>query len=394
MKLFFIKVGKALSSIRKNGPVKGGKRVFAYLITFLKSILVPKNGSVLFITGGVGDSATYRAWNQAEELSLHNIPADTTLQDDPFLLRYADKFQVFVFHRTLFTPKLGKMIQKIKDQKKLIIFETDDLVFDPKYIQATDFYQNKMSYFEKKQYEKGVGEEILNDPYISVCSTTTTYLKKILESYGKKVFLSTNKINLAELEVAEEINSKPEKNYDKIRIGYFSGTMSHNKDFATITKPLFQIMEKYPQVELVLVGPLEIENALNKFQDRIIQSELVSRKKHYLNLANIDINLAPLETDNPFCDSKSELKFFEAGIVKVPTVAVQNETFSSAIQDGMDGFLAQTENEWFLKIEKLILDKKLRKEMGEKAYQKSFEDYTTKNSHNEDYYNFIKKYLN
>ena len=45
--------------------------------------------------------------------------------------------------------------------KKEIIFETDDLVFDPKFIQATDLYKNKMNAAEKLQYQKGVGEEII-----------------------------------------------------------------------------------------------------------------------------------------------------------------------------------------------------------------------------------------
>lgn len=391
MKLFLIKLGKAFSSIKRDGIIKGGKRILDYLIVFLTSLLKQKKGDVLFVSGGVGDSALYRAFNQAEELRLNKIPADTTIQDDPFLLRYVDKFKIFVFHRTIFTPLVEKMVSKIKQQGKVIIFETDDLVFDFKYIQATDLYR-KMSHFEKKQYEKGVGEEILKDPEVKFCSTSTNYLKKILESYGKRVFVNKNKINLPELKLSQKIIcQKKEKDSQEIRIGYFSGTMSHNKDFATISDPLMKIMGKYSNVKLVLVGPLDLENKLNQFKDRIIHSGLVSRKKHYQNVSEVDINLAPLETNNPFCDSKSELKFFEAGIVKVPTVAVYNESFTDAVTDGIDGFLAKDEDEWFQKIEKLIIDKYLRKKMGEKAYEKCLEDYTTKNSHNEEYYNFLRE---
>lgn len=390
MNLFLIKAGKAVSVIRKDGLFRGGKRVIDYLLTFIRCIVRPKRGTVLFVTGGVGDSALYRAYNQAEEFRRHGISADSTIQDDPFLLRYARKFQVFVFHRTLFTPKIAQMIELIKSSGKTMLFDTDDLVFDPKYIQATDFYQNKMSYFEKKQYENGVGEEILKDPGLSACSTTTTFLKRELEKFQKPVFLSTNKLNDRELGIAEKINRKTGRNSKKIRIGYFSGSMSHNKDFATVKLPLLRIMEKYPQVELVLVGPLDLDDELNRFRDRIIHSGFVPREKHYSNVASVDINLAPLEMDNPFCESKSELKFFEAGIVKVPTVAVGNETFSGAITDGEDGFLAKTEDEWFQKIEKLVIDENLRKEMGERAYRKSLKDYTVENSHDEEYYNFIR----
>ena len=59
----------------------------------------------------------------------------------------------------------------------------------------------KMNILERKQYEKGVGEEILKDPYVKICTTTTSYLARILESYGKKVFVSKNKLSLKDLEI-------------------------------------------------------------------------------------------------------------------------------------------------------------------------------------------------
>ena len=39
-------------------------------------------------------------------------------------------------------------------------------------------------------------------------------------------------------------------------------------------------------------------------------------------MARFDVNLAPLEAGNPFCEAKSELKFFEAALVDVPTVSI------------------------------------------------------------------------
>ena len=65
-----------------------------------------------------------------------------------------------------------------------------------------------------------------------------------------------------------------------------------------------------------------------------------SWEKHLENIAGVDINIAPLEIGNPFCESKSELKFIEAGIVGVPTVAAATQTFREAIEDGVDGFVA------------------------------------------------------
>jgi len=97
-----------------------------------------------------------------------------------------------------------------------------------------------------------------------------------------------------------------------------------------------------------------------------------------------------LESDNPFCEAKSELKFFEAGILKIPTVAAATQTFKEAIDDGIDGFVAGTSEEWIKKLEKLISYEKIRREMGEKAEKKTLEKYTNKNSKNYEYYDYLK----
>lgn len=404
MKLILIKFGKAWMTIRKNGLIKGGRRVLEYLFVFLKAFFSARRGDILFITGGVGDSAHYRSYNVAEELKKYGFKCSVMIQDNPFLYRYATGFKIFIFQKTITTPTLNKLIKEIKKQEKEIIFEADDLIFDEKYLQQMDYWK-QMDNFTKKQYAGGQGSEILNDDYVKVCTTTTTFLKKKLEEYGKKVFLVPNRVCDAELTIAnrlweEKLENKnpsfpvtPLKSDEEIRIGYFSGTISHNKDFATVTDVLMRIIEKYKKVKLVLVGPLDIENKLNKFADRIEQLPMVSRQKHYANVASVDINISPLEINNEFCQSKSELKFFEAGIVGVPTVATATQTFQEAINDGIDGFVAKDENEWFEKLEKLIANNNFRAKMGKEARKTVLKKYTVKNSNNEVYYKYLRKII-
>lgn len=394
MKLILIKIGKIFTTIKRDGLIVGGRRVWDYVITFSKNVRKVKSGDVLIITAGIGDSAFYRAYNQAEELNIHGIKTGTMIQDNPFLAGYADKFKIFIFHRTINTPAIQRLVKKIKEKNKEIVFETDDLVFDAKYIQETDLYKTKMGVFEKMQYKTGVGEEILKDEYVKVCTTSTMYLAEILKNYGKKVYISKNKISNHELEVADSIlKNIPKEKDSSVRIGFFSGTHSHNKDFATIADALIQIMEKHRNVKLYLAGPLDIENSLQKYKDRIVTLPMVTRDKYYENIHKVDVNLYPLVIGDKFCESKSEIRFIETGIMKVPTVAVKNRTYSEAITDGVDGFLAENTFEWVEKISRLIEDKEFRKSMGEKAREKVLRDYTNKNSHNEEYYKHLKARL-
>ena len=393
MKLLVIKAGKAFKTLQRDGIFKGGKRIFSALFAMFGRV---RPADVLIVTGGVGDSARYRAHHVAEELQINGITASVTIQDNPLLATYAEKFKVFIFHRTLFTPSVSKLIDNIKKQEKEIIFETDDLVYDPQYLKHMDYFK-VMNSLERKLYENGVGGEILNDPYVKVCTTTTTFLAEKLRALGKKVFIVPNKLCKRDVEIVENLQlttynlqQKTENVSDTIKIGYFSGTLSHNKDFATVTDALMIIMEKYANVELYLVGPLDIESRLNVYKDRIKQLPYVPREKHFANIASADINIAPLEIGNPFCESKSELKFFEAGIVNVSSICAATQPFVESIEDGVDGFVANGTEEWVEKLEKLINDKNLRISMGQKAREKALVLYTTQNAKNEEYYNYLK----
>jgi O-antigen biosynthesis protein len=392
MKTILIKTGKALNALKQEGFISGGKRVAKSFFAQFGRVFP---GDILFVTPGVGDSARYRTHNQAEELRLHDFRCSVTVQENPFLPKYADKFKVFIFHRTVQTKNVSKLFERAKKLGKEIIFETDDLVFDFKYIRESEHYR-KMNVLEQKQYEKGVGEEILKDPHVKTCVTTTSYLGKILEGYGKKVFVSKNKLSLKDLEIIDKIKgkkiskAKPSENENGLRVGYFAGTKGHDKNFATIENALVRILEKYPNVKLVLAGPLNVSQILGKFSKQIERLVFAPREEHLENISSVDINIIPLEKGNPFCEAKSELKFFEAGILGVPSVAVDNQTYREAIDDGVDGYIAASEDEWFSKLEKLILDESLRSNMGKEAREKSMREYTTKNSHDGKYYDYLR----
>ncbi len=385
MKLFLIKIGKAWHTIKREGLIRGGRRVLTAGLALFRRV---HPGDILFITGGVGDSARYRCHHVAEELGFRGFRTAITVQDNPFLPSYADSFSVFIFHRVLYTPSVAKLIERIKAANKEIIFETDDLVYDPAYLHHMDYFK-VMNPLERKLYEYGVGGEILADPYVKIATTTTTFLADKLRALGKQVFIVPNRLSEEDLSIIKKISSSKNNNPKPLTLAYFSGSASHNKDFATITEPLLGILGKYPDTRLAIHGPLDLDSRFGAFGDRVKRTPYMSREKHWANVARIDINLAPLEIGNPFCESKSELKFFEAGILGVPTVATATQTFQEAIRDGVDGFTATTEEDWMEKLVRLIEDPELRKNMGRKAREKTLEKYTTVNAHNDPYYQYL-----
>ncbi len=387
MKLFLIKIGKAWQTLKRDGLLRGGRRIMTSFLALFNRV---HPGDILFITGGVGDSARYRTQHMAEELRFDGFSCSVTVQDNPFLVTYADKFSIFVFHRVLYTQSVARLIEKVKSLKKEIIFETDDLVYDKEFLKHMDYFQ-KMNTFERKLYENGVGGEILADPYVKVCTTSTSFLADKLRERGKQVFVVRNKLSEEDVASAEEILPQVSKDASVVKIAYLSGTPSHNKDFATITDALLILFEKYPQMRLVLAGPLDTEERLSRFQERIIRVPFLPRKEYFATVAGMDINLAPLEIGNPFCESKSELKWFEAGLLSVPTVASATGTFREAITDGVDGLVAGTTEEWVAKISHLIENADVRKRMGQQARKTVLEKYTTTHASDVPYYDYLKE---
>ena len=182
-------LGKIISVIRQEGLFCALKKFI--LATFL--IIRPVgSGDVLFISSGVvGNTSRFRVRNVAEELEKHGFKCSFAVQEHPLLPTYADKFSIFIFQQVNYTPQVEKIIKKIKKQNKEIIFDTDDLLFDPLYAKSQDFFE-KSNALMKKFYEKGVGTEFVNDPYVNVCTTTTSFLAEKLREHGKKVFVVNN----------------------------------------------------------------------------------------------------------------------------------------------------------------------------------------------------------
>jgi len=384
MDLLLIKIGKAWNALRREGVVRGGKRIFQAFGRLFRRV---EPGDILFISGGVGDSARYRTTHVAEELNLHGIRASVTVQDNPFLASYVDTFSVFVFHRVLVTPKIEEVIARIKMQNKTILFEADDLLYDPKFLPFMDGYR-AMNTLEQKLYEHGLGGELVADSYVTHATTTTPYLAEQLRTQGKTVFVVRNKLSQADVRLVETLPGAGASPH--IRLGYLSGTMSHNKDFATIVPVLLELLSKYPALRLVLVGPLETGSVLDTVASQIERLPFLSRKEYFATLAGIDINLAPLEIGNPFCEAKSELKWLEAGGVGVPTVASATGTFRGAITDGVDGYVATTADEWKDKLIGLIESPEQRRKMGEQVRQTVLARSTTEKAESTEYYEYLK----
>ena len=141
---------------------------------------------------------------------------------------------------------------------------------------------------------------------------------------------------------------------------------------------LLEVMERHPEVYLKLVGVLD-ESGMDPVQNRIEKLPFMDWRQLPGVIAGLDINLMPLENTLFHC-CKSENKWTEAALVKVPSVMSRNREMEYVIENGKDGWMCTTKEEWVSALESLVTDEKARKAMGEAAHQKVMEHYLTENT--------------
>jgi hypothetical protein len=75
----------------------------------------------------------------------------------------------------------------------------------------------------------------------------------------------------------------------------------------------------------------------------------------------------PLQAGNPFCEAKSELKYFEAALAGVCTLASPVGPYARTIRHGFNGFLAASPADWEAVLTRLLGDPALRRQVAQTA---------------------------
>lgn len=319
----------------------------------------------------------YRAYNMVQVLNdekNRKVSASYFFLDDLHLVdEIADLADVLVICRSRYCHRVSQLVTKFRVRGKRILFDIDDFVFNPSYAhliistldQDTDNFELWDYWFA---YTSRMGETLrLCDGAI----TTNDYLAaRITEFSGLPVNVVPNFINEEQLNLSEMLfRSKEASGFsrdDKICLGYFSGSPSHNLDYAIITSALEEVLENDPRVELMVVGYIEAGPELSRFGRRI-------KRQHfhdYVNLqrlvGSVEFNLMPLQL-NDFTNCKSDLKYFESAIVGTVSIASPSHTYAAAIQGGENGYIAQA-HQWASVIERAIENIDTYSDMAATAY--------------------------
>lgn len=261
-----------------------------------------------------------------------------------YIFVYRDAFFFGVFFEWLFRRSKAKLI-----------FDFDDSIW------LQDENPNQ-SLFQKLKNPLKTGKII---SYCDLIIAGNEYLKEYALQHNSNVTIIPTTIDTEEYSPIEI--SDREK---AICVGW-SGSFSTIKHFESALEPLKVIKEKYgDKVRFKVIGDGNYKN------DELQITGLPWKKDTEIeDLCDIDIGIMPLP-DDAWSKGKCGLKGLQYMALEIPTIMSPVGVNSEIIEEGKNGMLASSIEEWVQKLSQLIEDSSLRKQMGEEGRKTVLKDFS------------------
>lgn len=347
------------------------------VLDFLSRPSIPYK-AFAFVSGCPGGAYRYRCEHHAETLRLRGYSVDVFPPDITPWNELIGPYQVIVVHRVPHTPEFEEFTHEVRRAGVHLVFDTDDLVFAPE-IESQIAALDVLPPSEKALWLDGVRRYRESLLLCDKALVSTPGLKRSLESRMQiQVAISRNRVNDEMVRDAARAAARTKRHDGSVRLAYLSGTPTHERDFRECVPALRTILSGNDSIRLVLAGHIEIPRELGDMAEQIDRIPLMPWQQLPDLYAEVDINLAPLEHANEFTEGKSELKYFEAGLLGVPTVASRVGGFIDAIRNGENGFLCSSPEEWVRALDRLVADRAERNRIGEAAKKDALGRYTSR----------------
>ena len=297
----------------------------------------------------------YRIYNMAQV--LNETPREISasfffLEDAAQFDEIATLADQLVICRTRYDHLVVRLITAFRTRGKKVLYDTDDLVFNVEYahllMSTLDVDQQDAREWDHWfAYTSRLGATLrLCDGGIGTNDWLATQIAEFAQIPTAVIpnFMNREQVELSK-RLFEMKRSLPLGNDGLIHFGYFSGSPSHNRDFAMVTPALEALLDEDDSLGVIVVGYIEPGPQLSRFGKHRVKRMPF---QDYLNLqrliASVEFNLMPLQY-NVFTNCKSELKYFEAAAVGTPSVASPTNSYRGAIRHGVNGWLAQA-HQW------------------------------------------------
>jgi len=228
----------------------------------------------------------------------------------------------------------------------------------------------------------------IDDAFYEKSSGIKSLQRKIEKVYNSKTLRNATKILVANENMKKEVSQYYKVPLEKIEIIpngietgkffsksnvsktiVFSGVMYYHRGIDMLLEALPKIVNKVPQVELLLLG---IGPEMEKLQDIVNEKKLiknvrfegwVEREKIPEYLADSAIGIGPLRSTK-VTQNALPIKVLEYIASSLPIIAIENTLPKEILENGKNGYFVKDSKELSEKIILLLTDDVLRRKLG------------------------------
>lgn len=269
-----------------------------------------------------------------------------------------NRYDIIFIQREAFMTGSVFFEKRFSNSRAKIIFDFDDAIWN---LDISD--ANKILGFLKNPSKTAKIIELSDLVFAG-----NKYLAEYAKQYNKNVLVIPTTIDTNHHQVADT-----GKKGDKICIGW-TGSLTTIKHFQFAVPVLEKLKKKYgDRISFKVIGD---KNYVNESLG--IKGTEWSRETEIRELQTIDIGIMPLP-DDEWSKGKCGLKGLQYMSLGIPTIMSPVGVNTDIILQGINGFLASTEQEWLEKLELLIENPQLR-ERFKKEGQKTVAEKYSKNA--------------
>lgn len=290
---------------------------------------------------------------------------------------FCEKADIVVWHPMYYEKSFEFFLEMQHKHQKPFVVEVDDNYVDvPPWNEAYHGFRNGSSF-------RRVSLDCMRNA--DALTVTTAHLGETYASLNENIFVIENSLDFKGDRKFVGWDKVSVRKHKGVRLGWIGGR-AHFDDLMMVAPALREILEKNPDVTLVLINSAIRESCklLGRkypfeglpnvhYADRSVP---INRYAAFMASFGFDIGIAPL-VDCNFNRSKSNLRWLEYSGLGIPTVATDISHFSQSITPFEEGILVKDNDlsKWKEAIELLIADKNLREAMGHRAYKRVKKDF-------------------
>lgn len=274
------------------------------------------------------------------------------------LLIFKNKYQLILIEYELFPyfPALFEYFLKKRGIKYIVDY--DDAAFHKYDMNYNRFTRPFLKLFLKNKIAKVM-------KYADGVIVCNDYLDRYAREYNSNIFRLPTVVLLHKYKKAL-LEFKKED--DTFIIGWI-GSRTTSVYILEILPTIKKFVETYPNVRFELVGfdkNLLSDEDTDKHNINVVSW---SEEQEIENILNFDIGIMPLHSD-PWSQGKCGFKLVQYMSCKKPVIASPVGINCSLVQNGKNGFLVESLEEWFEAFERLYLDEELRVKMAYNNFKK------------------------